>query len=155
MNPGAVSAVVLAVLLLPLTAQAKQADRNQPMDIDAGRTEGTLDHRSPTVLSNGVIITQGSMKITGNTVTITRNAAGEIDVVTSVGNLAYFEQLQKAASELSLMDETKKDVVYEMGVLAEKMGRAQDAIGYFKEIYAVDIKYRDITQRIEAAYQKK
>ena len=36
------------------------------------------------------------MKITGNTVTITRNAAGEIDVVTSVGNLAYFEQLQKA-----------------------------------------------------------
>src|SRR5207253_6002048 len=43
-----------------------------------------------------VIITQGSMKITGNTVTITRTPAGEIDVVTSVGNLAYFEQLQKA-----------------------------------------------------------
>ncbi|MBP8655393.1 MAG: hypothetical protein KBI43_02990 [Kiritimatiellae bacterium] len=66
-----------------------------------------------------------------------------------------FEQLQKAASELTLMDDTKKDVVYEMGVLAEKMGRAQEATGYFKEIYAVDIKYRDIAQRIEAAYQKK
>ncbi len=74
-------------------------------------------------------------------------AKGQFDIA--------FEQLQKAASELTLMDETKKDVVYEMGVLAEKMGRAQDAIGYFKEIYAVDIKYRDITQRIEAAYQKK
>ena len=66
-----------------------------------------------------------------------------------------FEQLQKAASELTLMDETKKDVVYEMGVLAEKMGRAPEALGFFKEIYAVDIKYRDIAQRIEAAYQKK
>ena len=66
-----------------------------------------------------------------------------------------FEQLQKAASELTLMDETKKDVVYEMGVLADQMGRKDDAIGYFKEIYSVDIKYRDISQRIEAAYQKK
>ena len=53
------------------------------------------------------------------------------------------------------MDDTKKDVVYERGVLAEKMGRAKEATGYFKEIYAVDIKYRDIAQRIEAAYQKK
>ena len=66
-----------------------------------------------------------------------------------------FEQLQKAASELTLMDETKKDVVYEMGVLAEKMGRQAEAVAFFKEIYAVDIKYRDISQRIEAAYQKK
>ena len=66
-----------------------------------------------------------------------------------------FEQLQKAASELTLMDETKKDVVYEMGVLADQMGRKDEAIGYFKEIYSVDIKYRDISQRIEAAYQKK
>ena len=55
-----------------------------------------------------------------------------------------FEQLQKAASELTLMDETKKDVVYEMGVLAEQMGRKDEAIAFFKEIYSVDIKFRDI-----------
>lgn len=66
-----------------------------------------------------------------------------------------FEQLQKAASELTLMDETKKDVVYQMGVLAEQMGRKAEAIAFFKEIYSVDIKYRDISQRIEASYQKK
>ena len=65
-----------------------------------------------------------------------------------------FEQLQKAAAELTLMDETKKDVVYEMGLLADQMGRKDEAIGYFKEIYSVDIKYRDISQRIEAAYKK-
>ena len=66
-----------------------------------------------------------------------------------------FEQLQKAAAELTLMDNVKKDVVYEMGILAEQMGRKADAITYFKEIYSVDIKYRDIAQRIEASYQKK
>ncbi len=66
-----------------------------------------------------------------------------------------FEQLQKAASELTLMDETKKDVVYVMGVLAEEMGRKDEAIAFFKEIYSVDIKYRDIAQRIESSYQKK
>jgi tetratricopeptide (TPR) repeat protein len=66
-----------------------------------------------------------------------------------------FEQLQKAASELTLMDETKKDVIYQMGVLAEQMGRQDEAVAFFKEIYGVDIKYRDISQRIEAAYQKK
>ena len=65
-----------------------------------------------------------------------------------------FEQLQKAASELTLMDETKKDVVYEMGVLAEQMGRKDEAIAFFKEIYSVDIKYRDIAQRIESSYKK-
>ena len=35
--------------------------------------------------------------IKGNTVTLTRAANGDIDVVTSVGNLAYFEQQQSAA----------------------------------------------------------
>ncbi|MGA3683873.1 lipopolysaccharide transport periplasmic protein LptA, partial [Pseudomonas graminis] len=39
-----------------------------------------------------VIITQGTMKITGNTVPITRTPQGDVDVFTSVGNLAYYEQ---------------------------------------------------------------
>ena len=66
-----------------------------------------------------------------------------------------FEQLQKAASELTVMDENKKDVVYQMGILAEQMGNQDQAVAFFKEIYGVDIKYRDISKRIEAAYKKK
>jgi tetratricopeptide (TPR) repeat protein len=66
-----------------------------------------------------------------------------------------FEQLQKAAAELTLMDEVKKDVVYQMGILADQMGRPEQAIAFFKEIYSVDIKYRDISKRIENSYQKK
>ncbi len=65
-----------------------------------------------------------------------------------------FEQLKKAASEITLMDEIKKDVTYEMGILADEMGRKDEAIDYFKKIYEVDIKYRDVAQRIEASYTK-
>jgi lipopolysaccharide export system protein LptA len=44
-------------------AFAKSSDRNQPMNIDAGAQEGTLDDRAPTVLSGGVTITQGTLNI--------------------------------------------------------------------------------------------
>ena len=37
--------------LVATDAAAKTSDRSQPMDIDAGRQEGTLDDRSPTILS--------------------------------------------------------------------------------------------------------
>ncbi len=49
--------------LVATDAAAKTSDRSQPMDIDAGRQEGTLDDRSPTILSEGVIIRQGSLDI--------------------------------------------------------------------------------------------
>lgn len=64
------------------------------------------------------------------------------------------EQLQKAASELNVMDDTKKDILYEMGAVAEMMGRREDAAKYFKEIYSVDIGYRDVAEKIEKAYAK-
>jgi lipopolysaccharide export system protein LptA len=49
--------------LLAPGAWAKSSDRNQPMNIDAGAQEGTLDDRAPTVLSGGVTITQGTLNI--------------------------------------------------------------------------------------------
>lgn len=70
MSPGAARrnllprcALVLAALLLPLAAHARKSDRDQPMDIDAGHQEGSLDERAPTVLSQGVVITQGTLHI--------------------------------------------------------------------------------------------
>ena len=85
----------LSAALGSVSAWALSNDTEQPIRIQAN--EAQLDDKKGVATYKGdVIITQGSMKITGNTVTITRNAAGEIDVVTSIGNLAYFEQLQKA-----------------------------------------------------------
>lgn len=64
------------------------------------------------------------------------------------------EQLEKAASELHIMDDSKKDILYEMGVLCELMNQPDKAAAHFKEIYSVDIGYKDIAQKIEKAYKK-
>jgi lipopolysaccharide export system protein LptA len=87
----------LGAALGSASAWALPTDSQQPIRIQAD--DAQLDDKQGIATYKGdVIITQGSMKVTGNTVTITRTPAGDIDVVTSVGsasNLAYFEQLQK------------------------------------------------------------
>ena len=85
----------LGAALGSVSAWALPNDQQQPIRIQAD--DAQLDDKNGVATYTGdVIITQGSMKVTGNKVTITRTAAGDIDVVTSVGNLAYFEQLQTA-----------------------------------------------------------
>ncbi len=84
----------LGAALGSVSAWALPNDSQQPIHIQAD--DAQLDDKQGIATYTGsVIITQGSMKVTGNTVTLTRTPAGDIDVVTSVGNLAYFEQLQK------------------------------------------------------------
>lgn len=86
----------LGVALGSASAFALPNDRDQPIHIQADNAH--LDDKQGVATYTGdVIITQGSMMIKGNTVTMTRAASGDIDVVTSVGNLAYFEQQQSAA----------------------------------------------------------
>ncbi len=50
-------------LLFPVAAQAKSTDRNEPMNIDAGAQAGTLTGDGKTMLSGGVVITQGSLDL--------------------------------------------------------------------------------------------
>ena len=85
----------LSAALGSVSAWALPTDRDQPIRIQAD--DAQLDDKQGIATYKGdVIITQGSMMIKGSTVTITRGANGDIDVVTSVGNLAYFEQQQSA-----------------------------------------------------------
>lgn len=63
------------------------------------------------------------------------------------------EQLEKAASELTVLDNMKKDILYELGVVYDQMERRDKAVELFKLIYAVDIGYRDVAARIEASYK--
>ncbi len=50
-------------LLVPAFASAKSTDRNQDMSIDAGAQSGTLVGDGKTVLSQGVIIIQGTLDL--------------------------------------------------------------------------------------------
>jgi lipopolysaccharide export system protein LptA len=74
-RPAAPRAIALllavAASLAAATVAARNSDRNQPMDIEAGRQVGTFSGDSVNTLSGGVHITQGSLDITSDTARIT------------------------------------------------------------------------------------
>ena len=57
-----------------------------------------------------------------------------------------------AVAELSLMDSVKKDVIYNLGLVYEKMGDQEKHIVCMKQIYEVDYGYRDVAARVEGSY---
>jgi tetratricopeptide (TPR) repeat protein len=61
-------------------------------------------------------------------------------------------QLQNAKSEIPTMDDVKKDIIYELADCFEKMGKKEEAIGEYKIIYADDIGYRDVSDKINDYY---
>ena len=62
------------------------------------------------------------------------------------------KQLSDALGDLVAMDATKKEVLYEKGLIHEEMGDKEGALDSFKQIYEVDYVYRDVAQRVEASY---
>ncbi len=60
--------------------------------------------------------------------------------------------LAAAASELAQMDNTKKEIVYNLGLVYEKMGQKDKSIECMKQIYEIDYGYRDVADRVEGSY---
>ncbi|MBI4326916.1 MAG: tetratricopeptide repeat protein [Chloroflexi bacterium] len=63
--------------------------------------------------------------------------------------------LQNALKEKLVFDEEKKDLIYLLGSVLEKMGQTEEAIEQFKQIYEVDIGYRDVAGKVDAYYASK
>ena len=61
-------------------------------------------------------------------------------------------QLEDADKELLTMDDTKKEVLYMIGVLYEEAGNKEKSIETLKAIYEVDYGYKDVAARVESAY---
>lgn len=81
----------LGLLLAGMQAHALPTDREQPIRVQADSAE-LDDAKGVAVYKGNVLITQGSLKVTGDTVTITQNKQGDIEVFTSVGKPATYEQ---------------------------------------------------------------
>ncbi len=62
------------------------------------------------------------------------------------------KQLSDALSDLTAMDGTKKEILYEKGLIHEEMEDKPAALDSFKQIYEVDYGYRDVAQRVESSY---
>jgi tetratricopeptide (TPR) repeat protein len=64
------------------------------------------------------------------------------------------EQFQRAVSELPVMDDLKKSALYELALTLEAVGRTPEAMDCFKQIYQIDIGYRDVAAKVERGYPK-
>lgn len=59
---------------------------------------------------------------------------------------------QNAIKEKAVLDEEKKELIYLLGSVFEKMGKKEEAIEQFKQIYEVDIGYRDVAAKVDTYY---
>jgi tetratricopeptide (TPR) repeat protein len=63
--------------------------------------------------------------------------------------------LQNAIKEKVVFDDEKKELIYELGCVLEKMKKTEEAIEQFKQIYEVDIGYKDVAGKVDAYYASK
>jgi tetratricopeptide (TPR) repeat protein len=64
------------------------------------------------------------------------------------------QQLEEAAQEIRSMDEMKKEIVYNLGLVYELMGEKDKSIAAMKQIYQADYGYRDVAARVEKSYER-
>ena len=93
MRTSARWALVLLGLLVLAPVQAKRSDRDQPMDVQASHFDGFRKPNSITTLKGNVVITQGSLKATGDLARVHFDANAEIDSVVLTGSPAHIQQL--------------------------------------------------------------
>lgn len=91
-----------------------------------------------------------------------RNAKVRLDAILFLGraylNKNFFdlaiEQFKLLKNEIQIMDDRKKDAVYQLGCCYESMGKPEEAIEEFKAVYSADISFRDVADKINAFYSK-
>lgn len=85
------SVILTALLSVSFSSQALTGDTEQPINIDSGSQ--SLDMNTNTVVfSDGVVITQGSIKVNANKVTIVRQE-GKKETLDATGSPVTFEQI--------------------------------------------------------------
>jgi len=60
--------------------------------------------------------------------------------------------LQDALKKKLVFDEEKKELTYNLGTIFEKMGKKEEAIEQHKQIYEIDIGYKDVAAKVEGYY---
>ena len=83
--------LVLALAAFPTGAGALSTDQDQPVRIDAG--SASLDHQNRVATYRGdVVIVRGSLRITGDLVTMRFDENYDLATLVAEGELAHFEQ---------------------------------------------------------------
>ena len=62
-------------------------------------------------------------------------------------------QLETALEQLPVMNEERKQILFELGEISEENGKIERAFNIYREIYGADIAYRDIAAKMERIYK--
>jgi lipopolysaccharide export system protein LptA len=87
------SCVPLMLMLSLSCAHAKTGDRNQPMNNLSDSTDGFNAPNTMTTLTGHVVVTQGSMKATGDVAYLYLDADSQVSRIVMKGNPAHIQQL--------------------------------------------------------------
>ena len=91
-----------------------------------------------------------------------KNAKVRLDAILYLGR-AYsrknfhdlaIEQFNLLKSEIQIMDDRKKEAIYELGCCFESMDKGSEAMEEFKLVYSADISFRDVADKINAFYNQ-
>ncbi|OUU24085.1 MAG: hypothetical protein CBC04_09015 [Verrucomicrobia bacterium TMED44] len=91
-----------------------------------------------------------------------KNAKVRLDAILYLGR-AYsrknfhdlaIEQFNLLKEEIQIMDDRKKEAIYELGCCYESMQKGEEAMEEFKLVYSADISFRDVADKINAFYNK-
>jgi tetratricopeptide (TPR) repeat protein len=64
------------------------------------------------------------------------------------------KQLEEGSKEMLSMDAMKKEMVYNLGLVYERMGEQEKSLACMKQIYEVDYGYKDVARRVESSYAR-
>jgi tetratricopeptide (TPR) repeat protein len=64
------------------------------------------------------------------------------------------KQLEEASREILAMDTMKKEIVYNLGLVYERMGESEKSLSCMKQIYEADYGYKDVSTRVESSYKQ-
>ncbi len=95
--PSVGTLCVLLALCHPVTGLAEKADRDRPVNIDADRMT-VDDNKQVAVFEGRVIITQGTLQLRGERVTVKQDSAGFQNGIV-IGSPASFRQKRDGADE--------------------------------------------------------
>ena len=62
--------------------------------------------------------------------------------------------LQSAVKDKPELDDEKKELLYDLGVVLEKSGKNAEAIDQFKRIYEIDISFKDVANKVDQYYSQ-
>jgi tetratricopeptide (TPR) repeat protein len=64
------------------------------------------------------------------------------------------KQLEEASTEILSMDSMKKEILYNLGLVYERLDAQEKSLNCMKQIYQADYGYRDVAKRVEGSYKQ-